>query len=157
MEPTVSGNEVPVTKEPQDSENESHQKPDTGNVIQTETETSKNQEPVTNNSYTYETYEIDNSEVCQILNELLSESQKTNEALGFIADSLEVISEKLTSEPEEMESDDSIPEGPVETVSGNDAILEILEGMEETFAGIQETGISIYETVSGNTHCILKV
>lgn len=152
MEPTVSGNGITIDKDPETGKNEKPEKPETSDKVHADKETVL-QEPVTNNyTYeTYETYEIDNSEVCQILNELLSESQKANESLGRIADSLDVINETLTEEPEETESEDSLPEEPEETVSGNDALFEMLERMEETFAGIQETGTSIYETVSGNT------
>lgn len=145
MEPTVSGNEI---KEPQDNKDETSQKPDAGN--ETQPETSKNQEPVTNN-YTYETYEIDNSEVCSILNELLSETVKTNELLGSLAESIDAVNENLTAEPEEEELLEDIPEEPEETVSGNDSLLEMLAGIEETFAGIRETSEGIYETVTGNS------
>lgn len=144
MEPTVSGNKIHITDDSDDSVNETPINPDK------EKETDKNQEPVTNN-YTYETYEIDNSEVCEILNKILSESVKTNEALERLADSLDAVNETLTAEPEETELEDVLPEEPEETVSGNDALFEMLKGMEETFVGIKETSKSIYETVSGNT------
>lgn len=152
MDPTVSGNGITIDNDPETGKNDKPEKPETSDKMHAEKETVL-QEPVTNNyTYeTYETYEIDNSEVCQILNELLSESQKANESLGRIADSLDVMNETITVEPEEMESEDSLPEETEETVSGNDALFDILESMEETFAGIQETGTSIYDTVSGNT------
>lgn len=142
MEPelTVSGNEF---------------EPDTGNVIPENPEPS---EPVVNN-YTYETYEtyqVDNSEISELLKELLSQAVKNNETVERLADSLDAVKEILTAEPEETSSDDSAPEttadeNPEETETDGDSLLEMLEGMEETFAGLKETSESIYETVSGNT------
>lgn len=155
MEPTVSGNEIPVkdenagteTKEPvTDKDIES----DTREPVKNADIESKTQEPVTNN-YTYETYEVDNSEVCRILNELLEETRKTGESMTRIAESLDAVNETLTSEPEEPDKKSVLPDEPKEIVSGNDVIVEILECMKETVTGIQKTETAIYETVSGNT------
>lgn len=120
MEPTVSGNEIPVETEPV--------------------------EPTINN-YTYET---DNSAVCSLLEKLLSESEKNNDVLERLADSLDTVKETLAAEPEETASEDAVEPEAEETESSREELKEMLKGMEETFSALKETGESINETVSGN-------
>lgn len=151
MEPSVSGNDISYGDDDQETgRNENPSEHDNENEKPAETESSR--EPVTNNyTYeTYETYEIDNSKVCELLNQLFSETEKNNEVLGRLADSLDEIKESLTEEPEETEAEDFLPDEQDETETGRDELLELLEGMEETFAGIKESGESINKTVSGN-------
>lgn len=124
MEPTVSGNDIPIETEP---------------VQSMESEI---------NNYTYE---VDNSAVCNLLEQLLSESIKKNDVLERLADSLDVVKETLTAEPEETATDDSGSSEPDETESSREELTEMLEGMKETFAALKETGESINETVSGNS------
>lgn len=133
MEPTVSGNENPIGTEPLEPMDP--------------VEPVQSLEPKINN-YTYET---DNSAVCRILEELLSETVKNNDVLERLSDSLDAVKESLTAEPEETASEDAVPDEADETESSLEELTEMLEGMEETFAAIKETGESISETVSGNS------
>lgn len=133
MEPTVSGNENPIDTEPVEPMDP--------------VEPIQSVEPIINNY----TYEIDNSAVCKLIEELLSETVKNNDVLERIADSLDVLKESLTAEPEETVFEDSVPDEADETEIRQEELTEMLEGMEETFLALKETGESISETVSGNS------
>lgn len=140
MEPTVSGNEIPVVTEPLEP----------GNEIPIEKEPFESVEPfepVINNY----AYEADNSAVCTLLEGLLSEAVKNNDVLERLADSLDAVRETLAAEPEETAEDDAVPAGADETEGSLEELTEMLEGIEETFYALKETGKNINETVSGNT------
>ena len=138
MEPTVSGNEIPIDTEPMEPIEpvEPVQPIEPLDPV----------DPIINYIY-----EADNSSVCSLLEKLISETVKNNDVLERLADSLDVVKEILTTEAEETASEDAVETEADETEGSKEELKEMLEGMEETFASLKETGESINETVSGNT------
>ena len=128
MAETVSGNEVP----------EESEVPALPEVTT---------EPIVYNN----TYEIDNTEVCKLLDSILSETVKCNEYFENLIERFSEVMLNSQSDTQEDELPDADPEESPESENYQETVLELLEKMDETLVTLGETGENISNTVSGNS------
>lgn len=92
----------------------------------------------------------DSQDICSLLVQLSEGTEQQNGLLESILESLGELKESLFSRQEETTPD--VPAGETDAgETGQETLTEMLEGMEETFAGLRETAGDISATVSGNT------
>lgn len=111
---------------------------------------SENNIPVVE-SPVYNTYEIDNTDVCELLESILKEMLKNNEMLSHVTESLDEVKENILKEELEEALSEVDPEDLKDDEDYQELVVELLGKMDDTLITLGETVININDTVSGNS------
>lgn len=94
----------------------------------------------------------DNSnQICSYLEQLLSETFRKNDILDHISESLDALNEYIFAEETEETAPAAIIPDEEESESYQESVIGMLEEMNASLTQLEDTGLEISSTVSGNS------